>query len=187
MPQVRFLKMPWPDRDARWPVRWEAVSDGQLVAVGDTVLEAVHTPGHSPDHLCFWHQASRALFCGDLAWFGTTVVIPPSEGGSLAAYLASLDRVLALAPARMLPAHGPVIDDPVALLRAYVAHRQAREQQIVGALRAGADDPAAIVAAVYPLLSLPLVPVARETVLAHLLKLEVENRVSRRGDRWQLA
>ena len=135
MPHVRFLKMPWPDHDAAWRVRWEALKDGDDVPAGDAVLSAVHTPGHSPDHLCFWNQESRLLFCGDLAWKGSTVVIPPSHGGDVSAYLASLERVLALAPAKMLPAHGPVIDNPAELLREYIEHRNLREQQVLNAIR----------------------------------------------------
>ena len=57
--------------------------------------------------------------------------------GDLAAYLASLERVLALEPARLLPAHGPVIDDPERVLRGYIEHRREREQQILDALRVG--------------------------------------------------
>src|SRR5678816_4700460 len=95
-------------QDAAWRVRWDPLTDGEMVAAGDSVFAAVHTPGHSPDHLCFWHQDSRQLFCGDLAWKGSTVVIPPSQGGDVAAYLASLERILQLEPETMLPAHGPV-------------------------------------------------------------------------------
>ena len=84
----------------------------QIVEAGDDLLRAVHTPGHAPDHLCFWHEESRTLFSGDLAVKGTTVYIPPNLQGDLADYLASLERVRALQPARLLPAHGPVIDDP---------------------------------------------------------------------------
>ena len=104
--------MPWPERDSRWPVRWEPLGDDQLVEAGDDWLRTVHTPGHAPDHLCFWHEESRMLFSGDLAVKGTTVYIPPNLKGDLADYLASLERVRALQPVRLLPAHGPVIDDP---------------------------------------------------------------------------
>ena len=53
MPHVRFLKMPWPEHDHQWRVRWESLTDGEAVPAGDTVVSAIHTPGHSPDHLCF--------------------------------------------------------------------------------------------------------------------------------------
>jgi glyoxylase-like metal-dependent hydrolase (beta-lactamase superfamily II) len=186
MPHVRFLKMPWPEQDVAWRVRWHPLTDGEVVAAGDSTLVAIHTPGHSPDHLCFWHQESRQLFCGDLAWKGSTVVIPPSHGGDVAAYLASLERVLHLQPQVMLPAHGPVIDRPMELLREYIEHRAMREQQVLAALRSGLTSPDEMVARIYPALAAPLVPVARESVLAHLVKLEREGRAAHDGERWRL-
>jgi len=186
MPHVRFLKMPWPEHDAQWRVRWEALTDSESVAAGDSVVSVVHTPGHSPDHLCFWQPESRLLFCGDLAWKGSTVVIPLSHGGDVSAYLASLDRVIRLAPLEMLPAHGPVIDRPIELLREYIEHRMMREQQVMAALRDGITNPTQMVTRMYPSLAAPLVPVAREGVLAHLMKLEREGRARRDGDAWHI-
>jgi glyoxylase-like metal-dependent hydrolase (beta-lactamase superfamily II) len=187
MPHVRFLKKPWLQRDTEWHVRWEAMEDGDLVSAGDGVLGAVWTPGHSPDHLCFWSQESRLLFCGDLAWKGSTVVVPSSDkGGDMSAYLASLERVLELAPEKMLPAHGPIIDDPVALLSQYLEHRKIREQEVLAAVRSGLTDVGDMVAQIYPGLSAPLVPVAAESVLAHLIKLEREGKVSRQDEAWKL-
>jgi hydroxyacylglutathione hydrolase len=186
MPHVRFLKMLWPEQDAAWHVRWHPLIDGEMIAAGDTVIAAAHTPGHSPDHLCFWHRDSGQLFCGDLAWKGSTVVIPPSHGGDVAAYLASLERVLQLAPTAMLPAHGQMIENPTELLRDYIAHRRLRERQVLGALQDGMTSPDEMVAQIYPALTDALVPVARESVLAHLLKLERETRVVRDGERWRL-
>jgi glyoxylase-like metal-dependent hydrolase (beta-lactamase superfamily II) len=181
-PGVRFFKMPWPQRDARWPAPWEPLGDGSTVAAGDDTLTAVHTPGHSPDHLCFWHSESGTVFCGDLAQKGTTIYIPTNLQGDLIAYLASLERVRALQPAQLLPAHGPVIDDPERLLRGYIEHRREREEQIVELLRGGERVPDALVARIYRGLKETLVPMARESVLAHLLKLEHEGRVRRVGD-----
>jgi glyoxylase-like metal-dependent hydrolase (beta-lactamase superfamily II) len=179
-PGVRCLKLPWPERDGRWPAAWEPLVDGATIAAGDDSLTTIHTPGHAPDHVCFWHADSRTMFCGDLAQKGATIYIPPNLQGDLVAYLASLERVLALQPARLLPAHGPVIDDPDAVLRGYLEHRQEREQQIVGLLREGVMSPDAIVTRLYRGLNETLVPMARESVLAHLLKLEREGR-ARRG------
>jgi glyoxylase-like metal-dependent hydrolase (beta-lactamase superfamily II) len=186
MPHVRFLKMPWPEQDVAWRVRWHPLTDGEQVPAGDSAVVAVHTPGHSPDHLCFWHQESRQLFCGDLAWKGSTVVIPPSHGGDVTAYLSSLERVLQLEPRTMLPAHGVVIDRPAELLREYIEHRALRERQVLAALRNGLTNPDEIVARIYPELAAALVPVARESVLAHLLKLEHEGRAVHDGERWRL-
>lgn len=187
MPHVRFLKMPWNPYDAAWHVRWEPIGEGESIRAGDTSLLAVHAPGHSPDHLCFWHADSRVLFCGDLAWQGSTVVIPPSHGGDISAYLASLERVIALNPATLLPAHGAVIEHPVELLREYIEHRALREQQVIAVLRTGIGDPTEMVARIYPTLAKPLVPVARESVLAHLIKLEREGKVMRQGEQWVLS
>jgi hypothetical protein len=86
----------------------------------------------------------------------------------------------------MLPAHGPVIDRPIQLLREYVEHRALRDQQVIAALRIGIGDPTAMVARIYPTLAKPLVAVARESVLAHLIKLQREGKIVLEGDRWRL-
>jgi glyoxylase-like metal-dependent hydrolase (beta-lactamase superfamily II) len=186
MPAVRFRKMPWAERDARWPARWEPLADGDVIAAGDTEVTAIHTPGHAPDHLCFWHGDSRTLFGGDLAVQGATVWIPTSLGGDLSDYMASLQRVIGLAPSKILPAHGAVIDDPIDLLRSYVDHRRERERQIVEALRSGDSDPDAIVERLYRGVKERLIPLAKESVLAHLVKLEREGRAGRDGDAWHI-
>jgi glyoxylase-like metal-dependent hydrolase (beta-lactamase superfamily II) len=117
---------------------------------------------------------------------GTTVVIPASMGGSLAAYLASLERLLALDPARLLPAHGVPIDQPERIIRQYIAHRHEREQQVVAALASGLRSADAVVNRIYVGLAGALVPMARESVLAHLHKLEDDRMVRREGQEWAL-
>jgi len=112
--------------------------------------------------------------------------VPPAPDGDLTAYLGSLERVLAMAPARILPAHGPVVDDPCALLRQYLAHRRQREREIVEALRHGDAEPETIVTRVYKELKDELRSRARETVTAHLEKLEREGRAACRNGQWQL-
>ena len=125
-------------------------TDGAIVETDDGPLAVLHTPGHSPDHLTLWHAESRTLFVGDMLVQGSTVVIPASHGGSLAEYLRSLERMLQLNPARALPAHGPVIDDPAALIHHYVEHRAEREAQVLEALAAGESTVDAITAKIYP-------------------------------------
>ena len=150
---------------------WTALADGERLDTGTGPLEVVHTPGHSPDHVVFWHAPSRTALVGDLLVQGSTVVIPASHGGSLTAYLASLERLAGLRPARALPAHGPVIDDPLALIAHYVAHRHRREQQILEALSAGDASIGAIAGRIYAGLAPALLPQAHDSVLAHLVKL----------------
>jgi len=183
-PKAVAAKMPWPERDDRYAACWSAIVDGALIAAGDTTLRAVHTPGHAPDHLCFFDEASGILFTGDLVVSGSTVIIPASSGGDLVAYLASLRRVLSLQPVRLLPAHGPAIDDPAALVRQYLAHRQSREDQILAAIRVGVDTVDRLVSHVYEELDEQLVSAARESVLAHLEKLRSEERVRAEANRW---
>jgi glyoxylase-like metal-dependent hydrolase (beta-lactamase superfamily II) len=190
-PATTFAKYPWPDRDARYPAPWRALADEELVAAGDATLWVVHTPGHAPDHLCFFEPRSGALFAGDLVMNGGTIVIPASHGGSLREYLQSLRRVLDLRPRRVYAGHGDVIEQPAALLRAYLAHRLSREQQIVGALRSGPLTVDAIVARIYERLVPGAAAAARESVLAHLRKLEEEGgtQMDEEGDplsvRWR--
>jgi glyoxylase-like metal-dependent hydrolase (beta-lactamase superfamily II) len=185
-PGVRFRKMPWPERDARWPAGWDPIVAGELIDAGDSQLTAVHTPGHAPDHLCFWHHDTRTLFCGDLAQRGNTVWIPASLRGDLVEYLESLRRVQALRPARLLPAHGPAIDDADTLIRRYLNHRRQREEQVLDALRRGIGTPAAISVDIYVGLTDSLMRLAQEGIVAHLVKLEREGRARRAGDAWHI-
>ena len=91
----------------------------------------------------------------------------------------------ALAPARLLPAHGAIIDDPQTVLSAYIAHRLEREQQVVDALHAGASTVQAIAESIYHGLAPALLPAARENVRAHLEKLKREGRVLESGGQWR--
>jgi glyoxylase-like metal-dependent hydrolase (beta-lactamase superfamily II) len=190
-PGVVFAKMPWPGHDARYPVAWQPLSDGDVVRVGDVELVAVHTPGHSPDHLCFLEPRSRVLFGGDLLVRGGTVAILASSGGSLTDYLASLRRVRDLRPRRVLPAHGPPVDNPASLLRAYLAHRLSREQQIVDRLATAPRTVETLVTDIYRDLEPALRGAAAESVLAHLRKLQDEGRATMSADGekevWSLA
>lgn len=183
-PSALFSKRPWPEKDAAVAVEWQALADGDRVPTFAGELEVLHTPGHSPDHLAFWHAESRTLLVGDLLVLGTTVFIPASDGGSLADYLRSLRRLLELRPLRAWPAHGPVIDDPGALIRHYLDHRQQRELQVLAALEPGAVTVEQITSSIYAGLASALTPMARESVLAHLLKLEHEGRARKDGQQW---
>ena len=160
----------------RWPRLVVVEAAGADVPAGDGALQIIPTPGHAPDHLCFFDRESRDLYCGDLARTGGTIVIPARKGGDLRAYLASLRLVRDLAPARLLPGHGPIVDDPIALIDEYLAHRAHREQQILQAMLDGARTVEEIVRRVYPALPASLVEAAADSVRAHLAKLRDEGR-----------
>ena len=183
-PSAKLSKHPWSIRDRELP--WSPLDDGDVIGTDEGDLHVLLTPGHAPDHLTLWHPDSRTLFVGDMMQQGNTVVIPASHGGSLADYMRSLERIAALNPARALPAHGPVIEDPLALIRRYVDHRAQREAQVLDALAANFDTVESITEKIYPVLQDALVPMARESVLAHLQKLHTEKRVVNDGPRWSI-
>ncbi|HEY7169367.1 MAG TPA: MBL fold metallo-hydrolase [Vicinamibacterales bacterium] len=185
-PGARFMKVPWPDEDDHYPVPWTTIADGEELAIGGTVVRAVYTPGHSPDHLAFWEPSTRTCFSGDLVIREGSVMIHASRGGDLGAYLDSLERLRRLGAARLLPAHGPEIDDPDTVLREYLAHRLMRERQVVSALEAGRESVPAIAEYIYHGLDPALVPAAQENVRAHLEKLRREGRALDIDGRWRL-
>jgi glyoxylase-like metal-dependent hydrolase (beta-lactamase superfamily II) len=159
-----------------------------VLADGDTIdgtefrLEALHTPGHAPNHLCFWLDEERALFTGDHVLNGTTTVVNPQRGGDMVQYLASLERLRKLRRvARICPGHGDVIDDATATLDEYVAHRKLRERQILKLLKAKPATIPRIVSTLYTETPEGLIEMAQRQVYAHLLKLKAEGKVSGRG------
>jgi glyoxylase-like metal-dependent hydrolase (beta-lactamase superfamily II) len=180
-PDLRVSKMP-----PNLPSAAVPLADGDRVAAGDTTLIVVATSGHSPDHCCFFDEQNGDLYCGDLVRVGGTIVISPAHGGDLPEYLRSLQRVRALKPKRLLPGHGPIIDDPDVIIESYLRHRAEREAQVISGLRAGASNPDQLVAAIYPDLAQSLVPAAAEMMRAHLAKLSKEGRVRQEDGRWTL-
>lgn len=175
----------------RWPAAVvrpaaNAFVDGESIDAGDGMLTAIYTPGHAPDHFCFMDRADGDMYCGDLVRTGGTVVIPASRGGDLPAYLNSLRRVRELAPRRLLPGHGPAIEDPERVIDEYLAHRAQRESQIVDALRRGFGTPEEIVTDVYGALPPVLVKAAADSVLAHLKKLQQDGMAVLREGRWRV-
>jgi glyoxylase-like metal-dependent hydrolase (beta-lactamase superfamily II) len=185
-PDAAFAKHPWPEEDRKYQVPWTLLGEGQQVAIGDDRLIVLHTPGHSPDHLTFWHEATRTAFTGDLVVLGSSVMIHTSRGGSLRRYLESLARLRALGARRLLPAHGDEITDPHAVLTAYLEHRHMRERQVIDALQRGRTTVQAIAESIYDGLDARLLPAARENVRAHLEKLREEGRAVEADNRWRL-
>ncbi len=151
---------------------------------GDTLAgwTAIHTPGHAGDHLCF-ARADGVVLSGDhiMGW-STTVVSPPH--GDMAAYFASLDRMLTTGGHTYLPGHGPAITDPAAFTTALRGHRLAREAAILSALAAPMPIDA-LTQAVYVGLAPNLLQAAQRNVLSHLQKLLAEGRVEQVAGLWR--
>ena len=153
-----------------WALRPErTLVDGETILAGDLAVSVHTTPGHCANHLAF--GAGDDLLCGDhvMGWNSTLVAVPD---GSMADYLASLDKVIALPFRRYLPAHGGPIADGPGYASALKAHRQSRNEQVLEALGKGARTIADLVAAIYPAQPLPVRLAARMTITAHVEYLE---------------
>jgi glyoxylase-like metal-dependent hydrolase (beta-lactamase superfamily II) len=159
-------------------------TDGDAVEGPDWRLEAIHTPGHTSNHLCFTLPQERALFSGDhvMGW-STTVIAPPD--GDMAAYMRSLDKLRGLDHALYWPTHGAPIKAPQPHLRALIAHRRMRRDAIRAALKAAPATPEELVGQVYEPLDPRLVRAASRSVLAHLIELAQDGKVVNDGERWR--
>jgi glyoxylase-like metal-dependent hydrolase (beta-lactamase superfamily II) len=149
-------------------------------------LRAIHTPGHASNHLCYLLEETRMLFTGDHVMQGSTVVINPPDGDMLA-YLRSLEMLLDEDLAILAPGHGYLIGRPHKEVRRLIAHRLAREEKVVSAMRTlGAATLDELVPAVYADVSPRLYPVAARSLFAHLGKLAAERRATESDGRWFL-
>jgi glyoxylase-like metal-dependent hydrolase (beta-lactamase superfamily II) len=156
------------------------VVDGQIIAGPGWALEALATPGHASNHICYALAEENALFSGDhvMGW-STTVVSPPD--GDMAAYYASLDKVAARGFSRLWPTHGPPVTQVAPFLAAYKAHRLERERQILEQVAQGRGRIAEMVPIIYAEVDPRLHPAAAHSVLAHLIHLAKSGRVGCEG------
>jgi glyoxylase-like metal-dependent hydrolase (beta-lactamase superfamily II) len=170
----------------------EWLREDEQIATDAGVLHCVPTPGHAPEHVCFlWTdgpaQHERALLAGDMFMGGgdTTLVAPPE--GDLTEYLASLDRLEALRPSAIHPAHGPAIADGAGAIRRYRAHRAGRIAQVVQALRQGPAAPGELIDRVYGDELHPQLRLAAEGSLRAILEhLTAIGRAQRAAERYTL-
>ena len=175
-----------PDVPAAWRFAPDReVADGERIAVGGCTLRAVHTPGHMSNHLCFVLEEDGLLFSGDHVLNGSTTVVDPADG-DMGDYLASLARLREQPVDYILPAHGWVLGPAVTAIERLIAHRMAREAKVLGALRArdgGTLDE--LVLHAYDEVPPRLHPVAKRSLLAHLLKLGRDGHAKESAGRWR--
>jgi glyoxylase-like metal-dependent hydrolase (beta-lactamase superfamily II) len=159
--------------------------EGTTLAAGDLGLVAWHTPGHASDHLCYFAPTLGWLFTGDHLMQGSTVVIRPPDG-DLSSYLASIERVRADRRVRRLaPGHGRVLTSPASVAADVLAHRAARAELVLEALRAhGPGTAAALRAFAYPDVGPERDSVATATCWAHLLALVDDGAATSSGPRY---
>jgi glyoxylase-like metal-dependent hydrolase (beta-lactamase superfamily II) len=160
--------------------RFPELGDGDVVRVGTLNVTALHTPGHSADHLCFWLAGDRALFTGDLILGkGSSMVTYPE--GDVAAYLRSLDRVAALNPRMLFPGHWDPVENAMGKIEEYRAHRLEREAQVLAEVRRGGGTAPELTRRVYGALDEQLLVAAEMTLRAHLRKLVDDGAVRSSG------
>ncbi len=154
--------------------------DGEHLQGPDWEIEAVHTPGHCSNHLCFAYKNQNILFCGDhlMAW-STTVILPPD--GNIKHYLASLEKVQQRPERVYWPTHGPPITNPFELAGQVIGHRLARIQQIRSSVEAGCQDIASLRTAHYPDIRPELYRAAEFSILGALEYLIEEGHITRHG------
>ncbi len=146
----------------------QRLTDGAVISAPGWHIEAIHTPGHLGNHLCFGWEGR--CFTGDhvMGW-ATSLVSPPE--GDMGAYMASLRRLATRRWDAFLPGHGDMVTDPAARLAALIAHRLRREAEILAALDAGAATVPALTAAIYTDIAPDMRRAAERNVFAHLLDL----------------
>jgi glyoxylase-like metal-dependent hydrolase (beta-lactamase superfamily II) len=156
------------------------VKDGDVFRGPDWTIEAIATPGHTSNHVCFALKEENALFAGDhvMGW-STTVISPPD--GHMGDYFASLEKVRQRGFSVIWPTHGPPVTEVAPFLDAYIVHRHARERAIVDRLRAGDTRIPEMVAVIYKDVDKRLHPAACHSVLAHMIHLVETGRVEANG------
>ena len=163
------------------------LQDGEKLVTDEFVLEAVHTPGHASNHVCFLHEESNWLFTGDHVIDGSTVVINPPDG-NMKQYIESLRRVRRLACDALAPGHGELIRDPERAIDWIIDHRLERESKVAAALAANPGLTAReLVPCVYKDIHKKLYGLAERSLLAHLLKLQEDGRARLSEERWDTA
>ncbi|MDP6100779.1 MAG: MBL fold metallo-hydrolase [Dehalococcoidia bacterium] len=155
----------------------EALEHGQVISTGNTDLEVVHTPGHTPGHMCLLLRPQGFLFSGDhVLGLGTTVITPPR--GDMGRYMASLENLLTYPFQSILPGHGPMVQDGHSKVAELLQHRREREAQVLSCLERGHNLIADMVKDIYDELDPRLMGLAELQVKAHLAKLQTEGRIS---------
>jgi glyoxylase-like metal-dependent hydrolase (beta-lactamase superfamily II) len=147
-----------------------SVCAGAVIEGAGWTLEAIPTPGHTSNHICYALAEENALFSGDhiMGW-STTVITPPD--GDMGDYLASLETIKARRFATLWPTHGPPVREVTPFIEAYIEHRRERERQILAELRGGETRIKAMVPRIYAAVDPGLYPAAARSVLAHMIEL----------------
>ena len=153
-----------------------ALNHGDIIEGAGFSFEALHTPGHISNHLCFALREEQALFSGDHVMGWSTTIIPPPDG-NLNSYLDSLRLLMPRSESVYYPTHGAPITDPATLVPALLNHREARTEQILACMADGIDTIKEMVLRMYTHVPAQLYPAAAASVMSHLVALHEIGRV----------
>jgi glyoxylase-like metal-dependent hydrolase (beta-lactamase superfamily II) len=159
--------------------------DGEILQLGNSTLEIIHTPGHTMGSLCVYLQEDKVLFTGDnILGLGTTVISP--NEGDMASYIGSLQKMLNYNIETICPGHGPEIDTPNEKIHELIEHRHQRERQMLELITAGQDSMEHIFGAIYKDIHPGLHNTAKRQIQAHINKLINEKRIEQAGNNYRI-
>ena len=160
------------------------LQDEELFEEKEYTLEVVHTPGHASNHLCFILREEKFIFTGDHIMNGSTVVIGPPDG-NMKQYIESLEKLKNYEIEKIAPGHGEVLESPHQVADWIINHRLEREKKVFEALKkVTRGTPDTLVEKVYDDVDSSLFPIAKASLLAHLIKLEEDQVIVRSGDEY---
>lgn len=161
-----------------------SVSDGERIELGGFVLQAIYSPGHIKDHVCFLLESEQMLFAGDHIMQGATVVIVPPHGGTMGDYLRSLTKLSGTGIKLLAPAHGHLLAEPDQVMRELYDHRLKREARVIDVLKSQQRGTVEVLAPfIYPEVSGDLIWGTHIALWSHLQKLEEDGLVQRNNDK----
>ena len=160
------------------------LQDGELFEEEEYSLEVVHTPGHASNHLCFILREEKFIFTGDHIMNGSAVVIGPPDG-NMKQYIESLEKLKNYEIEKIAPGHGEVLENPYQVADWIINHRLEREKKVFEALKeVTRGTPDTLVEKVYDDVDSSLFPIAKASLLAHLIKLEEDKLILRSGEEY---
>ncbi len=193
LPISRILNVPMYGRLVDGDSLWEdetfipdiVMSDGDTIETSEYSIEAIHTPGHASNHLCFLIPEINCLLTGDHIMDGSTVVIAPPDG-DMTKYISSLEKLFNYKIDTFAPGHGSYMIEPEKTIQAIIRHRLTREGKVFRRLEeAGSSDLDQLVKLVYDDVSEMLYPIAKFSLQAHLIKLIKEKKVTLVADKYK--
>tara|TARA_B000000609_G_scaffold145225_1_gene126451 strand:+ start:22 stop:825 length:804 start_codon:yes stop_codon:yes gene_type:complete len=179
------------DRDSEWEdetfVPDTVLSHGDTISTNEYTLETIHTPGHASNHLCFYLKDQKCLLTGDHIMDGSTVVIAPPDG-NMTAYIESLKLLESYDIDYFAPGHGEFMLEPSKTIQSIIRHRLSRESKVLRCIENNKDqDIDELLLSVYDDVPDILHPIARMSLLAHLIKLEGDRKILQTDNTYSLS